>query len=116
MPTSLPITSFSGPAAGGTITITLTSESPTEATIVVSRPCRLYSITNSGPQMNVFPEFFNDPSGTVPADTLFYGDGSTVFLSIGQIIEWGQGLPLAGLSYELSGALTANLSLVVGPL
>jgi hypothetical protein len=115
MPT-LPITSFPGPSAGGATTVILTSASPTAATNLVALPCRLYSITNSGPAMSVFPEFFNDPTGDCPADTLFYGDGATVNLGAGDTASWPGGIPLSGLSTKISGALTANLALVIGSL
>jgi hypothetical protein len=116
MPTSLPITSFSGPSAGGTVEIPLNNTSPTAVTNLVSLPCRLYSITNAGPQLTVFPTFFNDAAAVGAAATAVFGDGSTIVLGPGQIYSWDGGLPLVGLAYSLSGALSAgqNLTIVVG--
>lgn len=112
------IVSLLGPYQGPGNLVILTSASATAVTNIVGLPCRLYSITNSGPQLTVFPTFFDDAAAVGAAATAIFGDNATIVLGAGQVVSWVGGIPLIGLAYQLSGALTAGQNLVValGPL
>ena len=107
-----------GPYQGPGGLVILTSTSATATTNIVGMPCRLYSITNSGPQLTVFPTFYNDSAAVGAAATAIFGDNATIVLGAGQVISWVGGLALVGLAYQLSGALSVgqNLTIAVGSL
>jgi hypothetical protein len=95
---------------GGAVKTILTAASATACTnLEVSTVGILAEIINTGAAQTVFLTMYDE--GTTPtcaAGDLIYGDGTTLTLGAGQIITFG--VPLsAGLSYKLSGALTANV-------
>ena len=102
-----------GPYNGPSNLVILTSTSATAITNIVGVPCRLWSITNSGPQLAVFPAFYNDAAAVGATATAIIGDASTLVWAAGQVVSWAGGLPLVGLAYKLSGALTAGQNLVI---
>jgi hypothetical protein len=102
-----------GPYAGPGTLVILTSTSATAVTNIIGGPCRLYSITSSGPQLTIFPTFYNDAAAVGAAATAIFGDNATIVFAAGQVISWAGGLPLVGLAYKLSGALGATQNLIV---
>jgi hypothetical protein len=107
------LTTLVGPYQGPGNLVILTSVSATAPTNIVNVPCRLYSITNSGPQLTVFPAFYNDPANACAAATAIFGDNATIVFGAGQVVSWAGGLPLLGLAYQLSGALNVGQNLVI---
>ena len=102
-----------GPYNGPGNLVILTSASATATTNIVAGPCRLYSISNSGPTTTIYPMFYNDAAAVGAAATAIFGDLSTVQLGIGQVVSWAWGLPLIGLAYQLSGSLSVGQNIVI---
>jgi hypothetical protein len=63
--------------------------------------------------LTIFPAFYNDAAAVGATATAILGDASTIVFAAGQVISWTGGLPLVGLAYKLSGALTAGQNLVI---
>ena len=91
---------------GGALASILTSASATACTALETFPGTLVSLTNTGPAMTVYPQFYND-NASCSAANLVWGDGSTVTLAAGQTISLNFPMSTA-ISYKLSGALTSN--------
>lgn len=110
LPAALPASAqvvISGGAIGGSARTILTSSSATTCTAIKATGGRLVALINTGAAMTVYPEFFDD-DGTCAAGDLIYGNGSSVNLGLGQVVLLN--IPTySGISYTLSGALTANL-------
>lgn len=89
----------------------LTSVSPTACTSVFTGTSNGLAFTNTGPNMVVFFQFYDEGAApTCAAADVIYGDNTTTNLSQGQIVK----LPIPtklGLAYKLSGALSSNFEI-----
>ncbi len=113
-PTPIPYTTAGGSIllsnVGGSLKTILTSASATACTnLEISTTGILAEVINTGAAQSVFLTIYDEgTSPTCAAGDIIYGDGSTLTIGAGQVITFG--IPLgAGLSYKLSGALTANV-------
>ena len=97
---------------GGATRVILTSGSPIVCTVLSTVPGKLVRIINTGPAIAVFVQFFDEALPTCSQPNAVYGDGATLTLGAGQIITLE--VPLnTGLSYKISGALSATSNLVI---